>query len=67
MLAFFKIPPLRQATLLSVRGADALIIKNGEQLRKKGGIFMFPQNNHFILYLRFDGDSDSAIKHDLIP
>ena len=38
----------------------------GNDYVKKGGFSLSPQNIHFF-NLKFDGDSDSAIKHDLIP
>ena len=42
--------------------------KNVERLRKKRGpVFTFPKKYLLYFYLKFDGDSDSAIKHDLIP
>ena len=42
--------------------------KIGSDYVKKGeNSFTFPQKHSLYFYLNFDGDYDSAIKHDLIP
>ena len=40
--------------------------KIGNDYVKKGAIFACPPKYLLYFYFKFDGDSDSAIKHDLI-